>query len=57
MLNEFTNTEVGVRSEVIKTYPGFGVRLIDTDAAAAVPYVRFFPTEDAAVAYARSLVA
>lgn len=59
-LATFTNTEDGLKARIAKFYKGgFSVALIDTDtdAGLAVPAAKVFANYDAAVAYAKSLVA
>lgn len=59
MSEAFTNTELGLRSEIHLVRNGYAVRLIDTDAGCTVPTIRIFPHGQfsQAIAYAQRLVA
>lgn len=57
VLHTFTNPADGLESRVIRNVYGIGVILADTDAGRALPIIKGFATEAAAIAYARQIVA
>jgi hypothetical protein len=56
ILHEFANKEDGITSIVARISIGYSVVLRDDDAEEICPCAKIFPTEDRAVAFAKSIV-